>query len=194
MIYICNKIELFINVSLLRARRPQDNKISKTLETILQKIKSVQWATNLRSTSRTQNVLIHKLAPTHRGQGDTIERGRPLQGNLLRRLIYGGHRRADLHTHPPEPLKFIERSYLGSVIQSVHMVSTVAHDSLKSASLKMAPPVGTVGTVCTPRTGEARGVSHDPSPAYRLTGSHHLQQKDKKRKCMGLKWRTEMMI
>lgn len=50
-------------MSLLEARQSQDKKRIKISEAILQKMTSVQWATKLRSTSRMQMVLIHKLVP-----------------------------------------------------------------------------------------------------------------------------------
>lgn len=56
-------------------------------------------------------VLVHKLAPTRGGQGETEERGRALQvgrgrcekqGKAFARLVSGAARRVDLCTHPQE--------------------------------------------------------------------------------------------
>ena len=79
------------------------------------------------------------------------------QRNLHTRLVLATQSRVDLCTHR-QNLKFTQRLKGGSVTYTIQVVSTT-HCSLKAASLKMGPTVGTVGRVYLPRAGEGRGAS-----------------------------------
>lgn len=89
-------------------------------------------------------MLVRKLAPIYGGHRKTEEIGGSFnkQRNLHTRLVLGSQKTNRSHTHMPES---IQRPYLGSVIYSIQMISTVPF-FLKTI-LGIVPTVGTVGTV-----------------------------------------------
>lgn len=116
----------------------------------------------------------------HGGQGKTKERdshSRLAEAGLTSkgtynnlRLVLGTTRWAD---HVPMRILIAYRALMWSVTYTVQMVSST-HYSLKPASLKTVPTVGTVGGVYIPRTGKDWGASHFLGPSQGSTGDHVL--------------------
>ena len=115
-----------------------------------------------------KQLLVRKLTLVQRGQGETNERGRPLQislrnfdkqGNcllpLFTRLLLSGQKTHRSSYAPARTLKVHTETLPGFRQYSVQMGSTTCC-SRKAASFIMAPTMGTVGRMHIPRAGQEK--------------------------------------
>lgn len=82
-------------------------------------------------------LLVHKPSPTHREQGETKGRGRPLQisrpqvnkqDNSHVRIVLGRHKKKNISSSAHKNLKFVQTSYWGLLTCSVQTAS-ITHGS-----------------------------------------------------------------
>lgn len=95
------------------------------------------------------------------------------QGDLLRTRLVLGYKMSRCPPQAPGFLKIYREAFIG--FSHMHHPYGLNHTcSLKAASLKTLPPVGTVGRVYIPRTGEGRGASNCPGSVLGSTCGHIL--------------------
>ena len=122
-----------------------------------------------------------KLAPIHRGQGKTKERGTPVQtagdrfnkqGNLHERFfVLGNPTKKQISAPASQNVKCLYRALMGSVTHSVQTISTPY--SLKAASLKKLQ-MGRIDMMHVPRTVRDKGLQLPGSSLRVNQWSHPL--------------------
>ena len=95
------------------------------------------------------------------------------QGDLLRTRLVLGYKMSRCPPQAPGFLKIYREAFIG--LSHMHHPYGLNYTcSLKAASVKTVPPVGTVGRVYIPGTGEGRGASNCPGSVLGSTCGHIL--------------------
>lgn len=160
----------------MKSKAISGKKMSKILEAILLKTKAIEQATNLRSTSRMQKVLVHRLAPIQERQAETKVRcshcrlvGGRFNEQRHSHMRFRQPRGKQTSTPPHQILKVYIKALTGF---SEAYCSDDLNTTLLSQGwvLETAPSVDMGGRMCMPSTRKQGGISDWPGPAQGSKG------------------------